>query len=162
MAAARAWTDDQDRARRILYPDVGRDHAVVAEFAERFVADGGLAVVGVGLAAGEVDRFLADHADHVRQPDGIVELLGERRPLEDGYLALGYEPVAVDLGGLGCSWTCNYLQEPVAAATGVVPNEWGLVATAEEAAAVMEFLADPAVGKEPGVWRAWLVVRYDR
>lgn len=64
-------------------------------------------------------------------------------------------------GGLDCSWSRNRPQQPVAAATGVVPNEWGFIDTAEEAEAVMAYLADAAVAKEPGVWRAWLVVRYD-
>lgn len=71
-----------------------------------------------------------------------------------------YEPVSVHLGGLSCSWTCNGLQDDVAGATGVVPNEHGFIDTADQAAAAMAYLADPAVGKEDGIWRAWLVVRY--
>jgi hypothetical protein len=49
----------------------------------------------------------------------------------------------------------------VAAATGIVPNEHGFIDTAEQADAVMTYLADPAMAKEDGIWRAWLIVRYD-
>lgn len=37
----------------------------------------------------------------------------------------------------------------------------GFIDSREKAETVMAFVADPAVGKEPGIWRAWLVVRYD-
>lgn len=159
---ARAWIDAADRRGDLLYPNVWRRPHHVVEFAERFVPEG-LAVLGVALAADQVDGFLAEHTAEIGQGDGvgIVVLLRERRPLAPGFRTLGYEPVSVHFGGLNCSWSCNRLQEPVATATGVEPNEWGFIDTAEEAEAVMAFLAEPAVGKEPGVWRAWLVVRYD-
>ncbi|HUP69362.1 MAG TPA: hypothetical protein VM142_06055 [Acidimicrobiales bacterium] len=158
-AEARAWIDDLERRGDILHPDVCRRPSDVAEFAERFVPDS-LAVLGFGLPADQVHGFLAEHAS-LGQADGIGVLLREGRPLEPAHRRLGYEPVAVDKGGLGCSWTCNHLQDDVALATGVVPNEAGFIDTAEQAEAVMAFLADPAVGKETGIWRAWLVVRYE-
>ena len=161
LAEAAAWIDQLDRAGGILHPDVCRSPAHVAEFAERFVPDG-LAVLGVGLAADQVDGFLAERAAFLGEgADGLVQMLRDRRPLVPGYRVLGYEPVSVHYGGLNCSWTCNHLQGRVAEATGIEPNEHGFLDGAEEAAAVMAFLADPAVGKEPGIWRAWLVVRYD-
>ena len=156
---AKAWIDDAERVGDILYPDVCRTPDRVAEFADLFVPDG-LAVLGVGLGPDQVDGFLAEHASSDTH-QGILIHLREGRPLAPGYRTLGYEPVAVDRGTLGCSWTCNLLQQEVASTTGVVPNEWGFIDTAEQADAVMAFLADPAVGKEPGIWRAWIVVRYD-
>lgn len=156
---ARAWIDDLERCAGILHPNVCRTPDVVAEFSDRFVSEG-LAVLGVALPADQVDTFLVEHEAYGQQ-DGIVILLGEARPLAPGYRPLGYEPVSVDYGGLRCSWTCNGLQAAVAEATGIVPNEWGFIDTEEEAETVMTFLADPAVGLEPGMWRAWLVARYD-
>jgi len=158
--AARAWIDDVDHRGGLLFPNVFRRTQDVAEFSELFVP-GGLAVLGVALAAHQVDRFLDEQRAEIGQEDGIVTMLRERAPLARGFRALGYEPVAVHHGGLSCSWTCNSLQEEVAAATGIVPNEHGFIDTAEQADAVMTYLADPAMAKEDGIWRAWLIVRYD-
>jgi len=158
--AAKAWIDDADQRGGLLFPNVFRRPYFVADFSDRFVSVG-LAVLGVALAANQVDRFLEEQHGEIGQEDGIVTMLRERAPLTHGYRALGYEPVAVQHGGLSCSWTCNSLQEEVAAATGIVPNEHGFIETAQQADAVMTYLADPAVAKEEGIWRAWLIVRYD-
>lgn len=160
LDSAKAWLDDLERRGGLLRFDVCRAPGDVAEFSERFVPDG-LAVLGVALAADQVDEFLAAHRAGLGDEPGIVTLLAERAPLAPGFRPLGYEPVSVHYGGLSCSWTCNALQAGVADATGVVPNEHGFIDTADQAAAVMAYLADPAVGKEDGIWRAWLVVRYD-
>jgi len=159
LGDARAWIDDLERRAGILHPNVCRTPDDVADFSDRFVPEG-LAVLGVALPADQVDAFLVEHEAYDQQ-DGIVILLREARPLAPGHQSLGYEPVSVDYRGLGCSWTCNGLQGAVAEATGIVPNEWGFIDTEKEAETVMAFLADPAVGKEPGIWRAWLVARYD-
>lgn len=160
LAPAKAWIDDLDRRGAILHPDVCRSPADVAEFARRFVP-GDLHVLGVALESDQVEGFLAEQAALFGQADGIAVMLAEGAPLVPGARPLGYEPVSVHLGGLGCSWTCNGLQGGVAEATGIVANEHGFLDTAGQADAVMAYLSDPAVGKEPGIWRAWLVVRYE-
>jgi hypothetical protein len=158
--AAKAWIDDVDHRGGLLFPNVFRRPHDVAKFSELFVPDG-LAVLGVALAADQVDRFLGEQRAEIGQEDGIVTMLREGAPLTRGFRALGYEPVVVHHGGLSCSWTCNSLQEEVAAATGIVPNEYGFIDSAEQADAVVAYLADPAVAKEDGIRRAWLIVRYD-
>jgi len=158
--AAKTWIDDLDHRGGLLFPNVFRRPHDIAKFSELFVTDG-LAVLGVALAADQVDRFLDEQDAEIGQEGGIAAMLRARAPLTRGFRALGYEPVAVHHGGLSCSWTCNSLQEEVAAATGIVPNEHGFIDTAEQADAVMTYLADPAMAKEDGIWRAWLIVRYD-
>lgn len=162
LAEARAWADQKEREGRLVYPALCRSPADVAEFIERFTpaAVRRPAIVGIGLPAGARSGFLASPgvADGPRQ--GVAVLLEEQERLVPGFEPLGYEPLVSEYDALGCSWTCNGLQAAVAGALGIEPNGEGFLATAEEARAVVEYLASPAVATEPGVWWPWLVVRY--
>ena len=147
-------------ARRHPSSAVSRHPTVVTDFLERFAPEAPVVVVGAALEADHVDAFLADHDRQIGQDDGVIVMLREREELVPGYEVLGYEPVEVTWGGFGSSWTIHLLQPAVERATGVTPNEHGFLSTREEADAAMAYLARPDIGKEPGIWRAWLVVRY--
>lgn len=160
--AAAAWLDDAWSRGDLLYPKVFRRPSVLVDFLARFAPESPTEIIGAALDADEVPEFLAEHDRVIGQEDGMIEMLRAGEELAPGYRVLGYEPVEANYGGFGCSWTLHLLQPDVERATGVVPNGDGFIATREEAQAVMAYIARPDVGKEPGVWRAWLVVSYPR
>jgi hypothetical protein len=160
LDAAETWLDEVFGRGDVLYRNVFRRPSVVEEFVGRWAPS--VQVLGAALPRDDVEEFLAVHDEQIPQDDGIIEMLCAGEPLTPGYTALGYEPVEVTWGGFGSSWTINGLQTGVEAATGVTPNPGGLISTLDEARAVIAYLSRPDVPKEPGIWRAWLVVTYPR
>ena len=162
LPAATAWLDEAWRGGDVLYPNVFRAPSVLDGFLDRFAPASPVIIIGAALDGDDLDGFLADYDAQIGQLDGIIDMLRRAEPLAPGYQSLGYEPVEVTLGGFGNSWTIHGLQPAVEAATGVVPNGYGLVSTRDETRAVMGYLSAPEVPKEPGMWRAWQVVSYPR
>ena len=162
VSAATAWLDEAWRRGDVLYPNVFRAPSVLDDFLDRFAPESPVVIIGAALDGDDLDGFLSDHDAQIRRRDGIIDLLRRAEPLAPGYRRLGYEPVEVAVGGFGTSWTVQGLQPAVEAATGVVPNGDGFVSTRDEARAVMGYLWQPDVPKEPGLWRAWQIVSYPR
>jgi hypothetical protein len=162
VAAASSWLDDPARGTEILYPNVYRRPSLLNEFLARFAPASPVRLLGVALADDELDGFTAAYQQKINQASGVIAMLEMGEALEPGYQELGYEPVEVTWGGFGSSWTIHGLQPDVERATGVAPNHVGFISTRDEARRVMDYLEQPVVGKEPGVWRAWLIVAYPR
>jgi hypothetical protein len=160
LAAAAAWIEAAADRGEVLFPNVYRQPSLLQDFLARFAPRSPVKVLGAALNANQVDAFLAAHDDEIGQADGVVEMLRYGEPLAAGHRVLGYEPVEVTWGGFGSSWTVHRLQPAVELATGVIPNHDGFIATPDDARTVMSYLAQPEVGKDPGLWRAWLVVSY--
>src|SRR5262249_59536108 len=116
--------------------------------------------IGVALDRDDLADCLADYDAQIGQRAGIVDMLQRAEPLAPGYRSLGYEPVEVTFGGFGNSWTIHALQPAVEAATGVVPNGDGLISTRDDARAVMGYLLQPDVPKEPGICRPSPILSY--
>lgn len=70
-----------------------------------------------------------------------------------------WEPLCADVGGIGCSWTCNHLQSDVDAVAALGLNAHGRIERRDDARRAMDTL-DQLEGKEPGLWEAFLLVEY--
>ncbi len=143
-------------------PNVAYSTAVIREFVRGFVDDpDGLTLVGCAVSADDRTRLRDRH----RSPGGggtpgVIEMLDRDEPLDPGGVPLGFEPVSFEYG-LECSWLCNSLERPAAAALGIRPDPaTGLVATYDDAVRVVGYIGRDDVGAEPGTWCPWLLVRY--
>lgn len=132
----------------------------------------GLALLGLGLPAAYVATFLREGAPggpaarawgHTGATPGTPAVYAAVR--EGATLVLGGSVVGFDLLGYDGlagfhSWLCNGLERLVYQAVHLRPNAVGLLSTLEEAQQALALIASAGVGKEPGVWLPWLVLRY--
>jgi hypothetical protein len=124
-------------------------------------------VIGVGLSADALDRFLANAAP----PPGVEGYapmgksgpfaMGSRRePLVPGGRTLGFEPMNVERGEPSHSWLCNSLETYAFEKLGIRPNADGLIETLEDAQRCCDSIARAEVGAEPGPWLPFALVEY--
>lgn len=135
------------------WPSVFRSLAAARSFARTTgVVHPTLTLVGLGLSADDVSRFLEGH-----DPDesGYLSSVSQRQPLAEGVDA-GWEVLGYDGGGFH-SWRCHpEAAETVAADLG--PE--GLLRTREAAVAVADVYDDPTTPTEDVTWLAWLLRTY--
>lgn len=116
---------------------------------------------GLALHESHVSEFL--EAARPKPPDGesgtFECILRREKPAPGGQRA-GFELLATYTGSLTCSWRCNELEIVCAEKLGVTPNAHGFIESHEDAERCAEYVAQPEVGAEPGLWLPWLVTLY--
>ncbi|PPK62218.1 hypothetical protein V5P93_006027 [Actinokineospora auranticolor] len=116
-------------------------------------ARAGERVLGVGFAVEDVPELLVDMRSwHWPAARGLLRV----ETLPDWHF-LGFEPVGFD-GGIWHTWGCvGGLVGDVAAATGVRPGGWGLIADEGDARRAAGWLTESGLG-DPKVER-WFAVK---
>lgn len=123
------------------------DNALLAEQARVEANEAGLYVLGVGIAAQDVQPLLDDIADPGWDmvAGSLPERLSRREPLPAGALQ-GFELVGYD-SGFWHSWTClDGLVRDVREATGIGPGRWGLIQDEQEARTAADWLTVSNLG----------------
>ena len=172
-AWALEWVKSEDRAERAVAMGVPVDEAVAwateaftkefgwpnafytldaAQEVKRrwFAADAKVAILGLGLDAADVERFLEAEKPDTPQTgeSGMYECVRLNRPMAGGGERLGFEVLSVHYGVPGCSWICSGAEREFR------PNERGFLESIDEARQCAASM------KESGVWLPWLVIRY--
>jgi hypothetical protein len=127
------------------------------ELLSRFITDGSAHVVGIGLHTSLLESFKSQQSKDVNNGLGLVELVEEKRPLAEGGVPLGYEPLGFE-GTSFHSWLCHYAPNEVQKRFGIRPNRLGLIDKFEDACQVNEYLLE--TGAEPAIWEPWLLIEY--
>lgn len=154
----------QDRmsAGELGWPCVWHSVEAALEFAREFGGpENDWLVVGAGLDARYVDALLEGTRPHpgAGMP-GIHEAVSKRRHPDPGGHRLGWELLGCDGGGTFHSWLCHGLEIDASREYGIVPNEYGLIASRADADAVVEHCRRHGIELEPGFWAPWQLVRY--
>lgn len=129
--------------------------------ARNYVAALGLenvVVLGIGLAAGDVDLFLENASDQ-SHAWSAPSMVARRQPIQAGGVALGFEVLGNEWAGEFHSWLCNSLERVLSPRLDLHLNEYGLISSYEDAAAVAQIIDDEEIG-EPVPWFAWQITRY--
>ena len=152
---ATEWLD----TGRLGWPSVFFSLQDAREFSKRFLDNcTDLELVGISLHEECVDPFLREERPPADQGEpGIYTAVGNRRPLEPGGRAIGWEVLCYDHGGFH-SWLCNGLEVAVAESCKIKPGKSGLIDDANDALAAASYCGRADVGAEPGFW-APLVAR---
>lgn len=167
-AAVSRWSADAWESGRMLLPHAFADVETARAFGRRFLpASSAARLVGIGLHRSEVDEFLAD-VERGEVADGFEGVLNgvrdgiaRRIPVDPGGRRLGYDVLGVSAGSLH-AWHCHGLVDELRARFGALPCPGGLIESYEDATRMAEICDDEGVGCDPGVWRALVVVEYDR
>jgi len=159
LASLRSYVTPRLEDGSIGWPNVFFTVADAQEFASRFLVElPEVRLLGAGLHANAVDRFLAEEASEPRQ--GIYRALSNRADPEPGGMILGWEVLCYVYGTFH-SWLCNGLERDVAERLGIRPNAVGFIDNAEEAMQASEYCSRDEVRAEAGFWAPWRVVEYD-
>ena len=124
-----------------------------------------IVVIGLGLSAGHAEEFLEYVAPTANRPvpmgrSGVSEMISQCEPLPKGGQLLGFELLDVEYGQISHSWLCNQLEVHCFQTLGIRPGAYGLLADLETAAQCCAEVRKDSVGKEPGLWLPWAIVRY--
>src|SRR5262245_9513517 len=100
----------------------------------RFLRQGDVAVLGIGLPARYREEFLREATPPPPKPgfaprgeSGWPKVLRAGKSLPAGGIRLGFEILSADSGLLGHSWLCNGLERDFAEKYGVRPNAAGFI-----------------------------------
>jgi hypothetical protein len=93
---------------------------------------------------------------------GIEERIEKHLPLVEGGTVLGFDVVSFSYGDLAHSWMCGHLSRTMNEMFGILPNEYGLIATLDEAMKIYEWIGEGELGTrgEPEPYDAWLLVSH--
>lgn len=151
-------------ADAFAHPDVAR------EFTRRFVpASIDARLLGIGLHRSTAPAFL----EAVRRdaglgpgvagpPNGVLNAVVSGRPLVCGGRRLGYDVLDVAHGQGRHSWHCHHHERRVRDQWGIRLGAGGMIERFDDAVRIAAACDAQELGCEPGVWRAWIVVEYDR
>jgi hypothetical protein len=164
------WSAGQHRHGRLLHDDAFADVDVAREFARRFLSSTTeVKLLGIGLHRSLVADFLDTVQQrreiapgHVGAPNGVRDGVARGGALAAGGRPLGFEVLDVAFGESRHSWHCHGLEREMHDRLGVDLLPGGLIERYEDAVRIAESCDSPELGCESGVWRAWVVVEYDR
>jgi hypothetical protein len=94
---------------------------------------------------------------------GISKNIEQHFPLEVGGISLGFEVVSFSYDNFSHSWLCNYLHQDMHQLFDIRPNEYGLIATYDEANKVYDWITEDKMKgsrAEPEPYDPWLLVSY--
>jgi hypothetical protein len=141
-----------------IFPTV----AAARRFAARFEpAHEGLFLIGVGFP-----RVFLNPDQIMRHTiQGGTASFWTREPvaLDPAGDILGYEVVSYNYGDFGHSWLCSNLQHEMQRRFGIVPNEHGFIANADDAMTVHNWIAEDdmrGTRAEPEPYFPWLLASY--
>lgn len=162
-----AWATDAF-GKSFGWPNVFYTLEAAREARARFLAVGDDVVLfGLGLHKSLVAQFLEYSAPALSKTGcapvgetGIFHCVNAARFTATGGNVAGYELLATYFGLLTCSWLCNGLEKDCAQKLGIRPNRHGFIETLDEAMRCTEFVAQPDIGAEPGLWLPWLITKY--
>jgi hypothetical protein len=154
-------------------PNVFLSLATARAFVHDYLASSaGLTLLGLGLHSKYAPTFLREgapggpaarawgHTGGNAGTPGVYAAVREAKTLGAGGAAVGFDQLGHDgLGGFH-SWLCSGLERLVYRNVHIRSNEVGLLSTLAEAQQALASISSDEVGKEPGVWLPWLVMRY--
>ena len=163
MRELTAWVTPQFD-KTIHWPNVISNLDTANELVERFlVALGDVRVLELALHVTMVNDFCREAEPPPQKPgfapngrQGVHEMLLKGNAPRSGTI-LGFEPLVFDYS-LSCSWLCNGLETVTKEALRIEPNEYGLLASFEDAGRCTDHISRDDVGAEPGLWLPWLLV----
>jgi hypothetical protein len=118
-----------------------------------------LALIGAALPKALIDLW----SDEAPAPAGIDKRIRARLAVEPGGDVLGYDVVSFGFGDFGHSWLCSGLDKDMYDLFGIRANNYGLLATFQEAKQVYDWIAeDDCKGQraEPEPYDFWLLMSY--
>jgi hypothetical protein len=167
------WVTAGLQSGKLGWPGMFLSLSTARAFAHEWLeSTDGLALLGIGMQAQFVATFLREGApggaaarawgQDVASPGtpAVYAAVRKGRSPARGGQALGFELLGYDGMEGFHSWLCNGLDRSVYAQLGIRPNEVGLLNTADEARRALQSISTAGVGKEPGVWLPWLIIRY--
>jgi hypothetical protein len=116
-----------------------------------------IVILELGVAADAVADLVGAFGPGI-DAGGFVKRLRQRCPLDPVGVSLGWEVLGLEDGGAFHSWLCNGIERDAAATLGITPGVLGLLATKQDADAVVQ-LIDNGLGAEPVPWFAGLIAR---
>jgi len=161
LPSVTSWTTERMNSGQMGWPCVFHAASDARAFASRFLSTAStVRLLGVGLHADYVDRFLLDVVPGPTEgAPGVYQAISRRVQLESGSTELGWEVLCYEYGNFH-SWLCNGLETKIAEVFGVKPNDVGLIQSAEDATTAAMYCGREDVGAEPGFWAPWLLVEY--
>ncbi len=116
-------------------------------------------ILGLSLRLDHRESFLERNSSlDGRRPSGVSQLVCLQKPMPEGGIVLGFEPLRFESEQRRHSWRCDRLEDECFRALGVRPNSDGLLRTEDEAEKVtshIQELEDTALG-----WFPWMIVDY--
>lgn len=167
-----AWADAAIRSGRVRAGDAFADLESARECLRLFgPRHQDVRVLGLGFRRADVADFFAalqqessNLSTRLGMPtngyNGLVEGVKLDLPLAAGARVLGYEVLDVDLCEARHSWLCHGLEREMRRRFNLHLLPGGLIPTFAEAQQVAS-CCEAAAGREPGVYRAWMLVEYD-
>ena len=147
------WVKAQRNTNYLVFTEVEPP----LELVDRFVSDAATHVVGLGLHVSLIESFKSQLAKDMNNGYSLAELVDEKRPLAEGGVPLGYEPLGFE-GTSFHSWLCHYAPNEAYSRFGIRPNQFGLIDKLEDARQVTDYLLQ--TGAEPAIWEPWLLLDY--
>jgi hypothetical protein len=152
------WTDEALESGTLRWPGILRAPDDARSLARRFeLPTDQLALVGIALPERDVADFLDDN--YGTGDPGWVQAIRQHQQLATGGQPLGFEVLGLDGEGFH-SWRCNSLEDVAAERLDIMPNQYGLIQTLEDAERVAELANDGQTRAEDCLWLPWLVTRY--
>lgn len=162
LSELRAWIEAKWHSEELQFMDVFASLTPAREFTRAFLPDHeDVVLVGIGLHRTLRDEFLKAQAPtttKIGTPSVYANVARERVLAAEGQV-LGFDMLSYG-HGLECSWLCNGLEKEIDKQFGIRSNQWGLIATFEEAKKCTDWINQPEVRAEPGLWLPWQVRQY--
>jgi hypothetical protein len=169
LPAFKQWS----RGDAVDHPNVFKSLNAAQQFIAEFMpVHDDLLLIGAAMPKDMVDNFLAKHKQETFDTKalayretlyGVNRVLTDKKPLESGCEVLGFEIISYFMGNLGHSWLCSGLEKDMHRLFAIHPNQYGLIATYDEAQKVYEWIAEDDMQghrSEPEPYYPWLIVQY--
>jgi hypothetical protein len=135
---------------------------IARQFIRRFAPDTtDLKLIGVGLPN---DLAQNRWPQIIKEGKGVDHQIQQRLPIEAGGEILGFDVVTYSYNDFGDSWLCSDLQQEMYNLFSVIPNQYGLLNSAEDARKIYDWIAEGEKlgihGAEPEPYDFWLILSY--